>query len=152
MAEILFYHLKGQTAEQVLPGLLQKSLERGWRVVVQGSSEERIEALDAHLWTWRDDSFLPHGTWRDAEAAQHPIILTVHDHNPNGAIVRFLIEGAGMPNDAAAYQRVVVLFNGEDADAVETARAQWSEAKAAGFEVTYWQADDKGGWRRVVSA
>ena len=150
MAEILFYHLKGQTAEQVLPGLLQKSLERGWRVVVQGSSEERIEALDAHLWTWRDDSFLPHGTWRDAEAAQHPIILTVHDHNPNGAIVRFLIEGAGMPNDTAAYQRVVVLFNGEDADAVETARAQWSEAKAAGFEVTYWQADDKGGWRRVV--
>ena len=117
MTEILFYQLKGQTPEQVLPALLQKSLERGWRVVVQGSSEERIEALDAHLWTWRDDSFLPHGTWRDAEAAQQPIVLTLDDHNPNQARVRFLIEGAAMPGDAAAYERVVLLFDGEDPDA-----------------------------------
>jgi DNA polymerase III subunit chi len=148
MTEILFYHLKGQTPEQVLPALLQKSLDRGWHVVVQGVSEERIEALDAHLWTWRDDSFLPHGTWRDAEAAQQPIILTLKEDNPNAAVVRFLIEGATMPTDVRAYQRVVLLFDGEDPDALETARARWSEVKSAGFEVTYWQADEKGIWRR----
>ena len=94
MTEILFYQLKGQTPEQVLPPLLQKSLERGWRVVVQASSDERVEALDAHLWTWRDDAFLPHGTWRDAEAAEQPIVLTVNEENPNGATVRFLVDGA----------------------------------------------------------
>ena len=148
MTEILFYHLKGQTPEQVLPTLLQKSLDRGWRVVVQASSEERVEALDAHLWTWRDDSFLPHGTWRDAEAAQQPIVLTVSDHNPNGATVRFLVDGALMPEDAAAYERVVLLFDGEDPDALDAARARWTEAKSAGFEVTYWQADENGRWRR----
>jgi len=148
MTEILFYQLKGQTPEQVLPALLQKSLERGWRAVVQGCSEERIEALDAHLWTWRDDSFLPHGTWRDAEAPQQPVVLTVNEDNPNGAVVRFLVEGAAMPNDASGYQRIVLLFDGEDPDAVAAARARWSEAKSAGFEVTYWQADEKGGWRR----
>jgi DNA polymerase III subunit chi len=149
MTEILFYHLKGQTPEQVLPALLQKSLDRGWRVVVQASSEERVEALDAHLWTWRDDSFLPHGTWREAEAAQQPILLTVHDHNPNDAAIRFLIEGAVMPADAAAYQRVVLLFDGEDPDAVDAARARWTEAKSAGFDVTYWQADELGRWRQA---
>jgi DNA polymerase III subunit chi len=148
MTEILFYHLKGQTPEQVLPTLLQKSLDRGWRVVVQASSEERVEALDAHLWTWRDDSFLPHGTWRDAEASQQPILLTAGDHNPNGATVRFLVDGALMPANVAAYERVVLLFNGEDPDALDTARTRWTEAKSAGFEVTYWQADEKGGWRR----
>jgi DNA polymerase III subunit chi len=148
MTEILFYHLKGQTPEQVLPALLQKSLERGWRVVVQASSEERIEALDAHLWTWRDDSFLPHGTWREAEATQQPILLTVSDHNPNGATVRFLVDGALMPENVAAYERVVLLFDGEDPDAVDAARARWSEAKSAGFEVTYWQADERGRWER----
>jgi DNA polymerase-3 subunit chi len=148
MTEVLFYHLKGQTPEQVLPTLLQKSLDRGWRVVVQASSEERVEALDAHLWTWRDDSFLPHGTWRDSEASQQPIVLTVSDHNPNGATVRFLVDGALMPGDASAYARVVLLFDGEDPDALDAARARWAEAKSAGFEVTYWQADEKGGWRR----
>jgi DNA polymerase-3 subunit chi len=148
MAEILFYHLKGQTPEQVLPALLQKSLERGWRVVVQASSDERIEALDSHLWTWRDDAFLPHGTWRDAEAAEQPIVLTVNDENPNGAAVRFLVEGANMPADTAAYERVVLLFDGEDPVAVEAARARWKEAKAAGIDATYWQADEQGRWRR----
>jgi DNA polymerase III subunit chi len=150
MTEILFYQLKGQTPEQVLPALLQKSLERGWRVVVQASSEERVEALDAHLWTWRDDSFLPHGTWRDSEAARQPIVLTLNEDNPNGAVVRFLVEGATMPGDVSAYQRVVLLFDGEDPDAVEAARTRWREAKSAGFDVTYWQADDSGGWQRRV--
>lgn len=148
MTEILFYHLKGQTPEQVLPALLQKSLDRGWRVVVQGSSEERIEALDAHLWTWRDDAFLPHGTWREREAAEQPILLTPHEDNPNGASVRFLIEGAAMPADPSAYARIVLLFDGEDPAAVEAARARWSEARAAGFEVTYWQPDANGRWQR----
>ena len=150
MTEILFYHLKGQTPEQVLPALLQKALERGWRVVVQASSPERVEALDAHLWTWRDDAFLPHGTWREAEAAEQPILLTLNDDNPNAAAVRFLIEGATMPGDASTYQRVVLLFDGEDPEALERARTRWTEAKSAGFEVTYWQADDKGAWRRQV--
>jgi len=148
MTEILFYHLKGQTPEQVLPALLQKSLERGWRVVVQASSDERVEALDAHLWTWREDAFLPHGTWRDAEAAAQPIVLTVNDENPNGATVRFLVDGANMSADATGYERIVLLFNGDDPDAVDTARARWTEAKAAGAEVTYWQADERGQWRR----
>ncbi len=148
MTEVLFYHLKGQTPEQVLPTLLQKSLDRGWRVVVQASSEERVEALDAHLWTWRDDSFLPHGTWRDPEVSQQPIVLTASDHNPNGASIRFLVDGATMPQDAAAYERLVLLFDGEDPDARDAARTRWSEAKSAGFEVTYWRADDSGGWRR----
>ena len=148
MTEILFYQLKGQTLEQVLPGLLQRSLDRGWRVVVQASSQERVEALDAHLWTWRDDTFLPHGTWRDSEAAEHPVLLPLNEDNPNGAIVRFLIDGAAMPENASAYQRIVLLFDGEDAEALDAARARWREAKSAGFEVTYWQTDERGGWRR----
>jgi DNA polymerase-3 subunit chi len=148
MTEILFYQMKGQTPEQVLPALLQKSLERGWRVVVQASSDERVEALDAHLWTWRDDAFLPHGTWRDAEAAEQPIVLTVNEENPNGAAVRFLVDGASMAGTTVGYERVVLLFDGDDPEAVETARARWSEAKSAGAEVTYWQFDEHGRWRR----
>jgi DNA polymerase III subunit chi len=148
MTEILFYHLHRQPLERVLPTLIEKSLARGWRVVVQAASEERVEALDAHLWTFRDDSFLPHGTWREAEAREQPILLTVKDDNPNGANVRFLVDGAPVPPDAAAYQRIVLLFDGEDPDAVEAARLRWSEAKSNGFEVTYWQPDEQGRWQR----
>lgn len=146
MTEVLFYHLQRQPIERVLPQLLERSVERGWRAVVQAASDERLDALDAHLWTYRDDSFLPHGTARDAEAAMQPILLTTADDNPNGAAVRFLIDGAPVPPDAASYARIVLLFDGEDEEALAAARQRWGEAKAKGFEVTYWQTDEQGRW------
>ena len=148
MTELLFYHLHRQPIEKVLPALLEKSLERGWRVVVQAATDERIEALDAYLWTYREDGFLPHGTAKESETAAQPVLLTTGDDNPNGANVRFLIDGAAVPSDAASYQRIVLLFDGEDDDAVAVARTRWSEAKAAGFEVTYWQPDENGRWKQ----
>jgi DNA polymerase III subunit chi len=148
MTELLFYHLHRQPIERVLPALIERSIERGWRVIVQSGSEERIEALDAHLWTYRDDSFLAHGTWREAEAAAQPVLLTVNDDNPNQASVRFLIDGAPVPADAERYQRIVLLFDGEDEDAVAAARARWTDATARGFDVTYWQPDEQGRWQR----
>jgi DNA polymerase-3 subunit chi len=148
VTEILFYHLVRQPIERALPALLERSLARGWRVVVQTASQERLEALDAHLWTFRDDSFLPHGTYGEPHAAEQPILLTTGGDNPNGAAARFLLDGAPLPDDVAAYERIVLLFDGEDPDAVDAARARWSAAKQAGHEATYWQPDEQGRWQR----
>lgn len=146
MTAVVFYHLLDKPVERALPELLEKSYERGWRVVVQAASDERVEALDAHLWTYREDNFLPHGTDREAEPGLHPILLTTGEHNPNGATVRFLIDGAPIPADAADYDRIVLLFDGDDEDAVAAAREKWTEAKSRGFEVAYWQLDEQGRW------
>jgi DNA polymerase-3 subunit chi len=148
MTEVLFYHLQNMTVENVLPPLLEKSLERGWRVIVQSTSEERADALDAHLWTYRDDSFLPHATWRVGDAADQPVLLAVTEINPNQANVRFLIDNTVMPADSASYERMVLLFKGDDAEALAQARGAWTDCKSRGFEVTYWQADEQGRWRR----
>ena len=148
MTEVLFYHLQNMSVENVLPPLLEKSLERGWRVVVQSTSQERTEALDAHLWTYRDDSFLPHGTSRGQDAQDQPIVLAVEEGNPNGANVRFLIDNAALPGDCDSYQRMVLVFNGDDTDALAAARAAWTDCKSRGFEVTYWQADERGRWQK----
>jgi DNA polymerase III subunit chi len=148
MTEVLFYHLQDTTLESVLPPLLEKSLERGWRVVVQSTSEERTEALDAYLWTYRDDSFLPHATWRVGDVEDQPIVLVVEESNPNCANVRFLVDNASLPANTNVYDRVVLLFNGEDGEALSAARSAWTDCKAKGFEVTYWQADERGRWQR----
>jgi DNA polymerase III subunit chi len=148
MTEVLFYHLQDMTLENVLPPLLEKSLERGWRVVVQSTSEERTDALDAHLWTYRDDSFLPHATWRATDAAEQPIVLIAEAANPNRANVRFLVDSAALPADSESYDRLVLVFNGEDGDALAAARSAWTDCKGRGFEVTYWQADERGRWQR----
>jgi DNA polymerase-3 subunit chi len=150
MTEVLFYHLQSQPPDRILPGLLEKSLERGWRVAVQAASDERVDALDALLWTYREDSFLPHGTYRDGEAARQPILLTTAEDNPNGATVRFLVDGTALPQDAESYARIVLLFDGDDQDALAAARGYWTQAKDRGFDVTYWQPDEHGRWRAVA--
>lgn len=145
MTEILFYHLTESKLEDALPPLLDKSVERGWRVVVQTAGEERRDMLDTHLWTYRDDSFLPHGTDVADFAEEQPILLTAGDGNPNGATVRFLVDGAEPP-PVGAYERVVFMFDGYDQAQLEGARAHWKALKGEGHVLTYWQQNQDGRW------
>ncbi|GAA4110111.1 DNA polymerase III subunit chi [Aminobacter aganoensis] len=147
MAEVLFYHLTESTLEDALPGLLERSLQRGWKAVVQTGSEERRDALDAHLWSFRDDSFLAHGSDREPHAADQPVVLTTGEANPNAAEIRFLVDGASPP-DIGSYQRAVFLFDGHDAAQLEGAREHWKTMKAGGHAVTYWQQTPDRRWER----
>lgn len=147
MTDVLFYHLEHQPLERVLPALVEKTLERGWRAVVQAGSEERVDAIDTLLWTYREESFLPHGTKRDGDPALQPVFLTTGDDNPNGATVRFLVDGAEA-SELTVYARVVFLFDGRDDGAASQARAQWKIAKQKGCEVTYWQQSPEGRWEK----
>lgn len=146
MTEVLFYHLEQRPLETVLPQLLEKTLERGWRAVIEIGSGERAEALDALLWTYRDDSFLAHGLAGAETDALQPVLLTTANDNPNGAAVRFFVDRA-VPQTAEAYQRIVYLFSGHDPDAVAEARVAW-RALQAGNEVTYWQQEASGKWSK----
>jgi DNA polymerase-3 subunit chi len=148
VTEVLFYHLQRQSLEGVLPQLLEKSLERGWRAVVQVTSEERLSALDDHLWTFADEAFLPHGTDREPHAGDQPVLITLSAENPNNASIRFLAEGAPVPQDLDRYQRMVILFDGTDPHALALARDQWKAVKEAGHDATYWQQDARGRWER----
>jgi DNA polymerase III subunit chi len=152
MTEVLFYHLERAALEDVLPGLLEKTRERGWKALVRAGSDERVGALDGHLWTYRDDSFLPHGRDREQHAAEQPILLTTGSANTNGADVLFLVDGTQAEDWAAAgvadAKRVVVIFDGRDPAALDAAREQWKQAKAASHEVTYWQQAVSGKWEK----
>jgi DNA polymerase-3 subunit chi len=145
--EVFFYHLERHPLERVLPGLIERTLERGWRAVLQAGTSERLAALDTHLWTWREESFLPHGTAKDGPAEHMPVFLTTGEENPNGAAVRFLVDGARLAT-FAGYLRVVIIFDGADGAAVAAAREQWKAASAQGCAVTYWQQNEAGRWEK----
>ncbi|MCH9765746.1 MAG: DNA polymerase III subunit chi [Alphaproteobacteria bacterium] len=149
-SEVLFYQLDRQPLEQVLPSLVEKTLERGWRAVIQSGNARRLEALDNALWTYRDDSFLPHGTKADGDAETQPVYLTTEDDNPNEAGVRFLVDGATI-SGYDGYIRVVHMFDGRDTDAVQQAREAWRAATDAGCTATYWQQGENGGWQKKAS-
>src|SRR3954447_13813507 len=100
--EVWFYHLERTGLEQALPELLEKTLKRGWKAVVRAREAQRVGDLDTWLWTYRDDSFLPHAPDDEPGAARQPILLTTGFENPNGAAALFLVDGAE-PGELSGY-------------------------------------------------
>lgn len=145
MAEVRFYHLEHQTLEDVLPRMLQITLERGSRAVVQAGSDERVESLVNHLWVYEEESFLPHGSKLDGPPHLQPVYLTAADENPNAADVRFFVDGAAV-GDVAGLARAVIIFDGGDDASLNQARADWKRLRAEGHEISYWQQDEQRRW------
>jgi DNA polymerase-3 subunit chi len=148
MTETLFYHLERRSLEDVLPGMVEKSLERGWRAVIRTDSAERSDALDNLLWTYDEQSFLAHAQSGDGEAARQPVLITVEEENPNGANILFCVGGSSPADwnatNLSALARIVLLFDGRDSVALEGARQAWKSARASGHDVTYWKESPSG--------
>lgn len=144
--EVWFYHLERTGLEQALPELLEKTLQRRWKAIVRSSAMARIEHLDGWLWSYRDDSFLPHALSAEPGAERQPVLLTLGEENPNAADALFLVDGAE-PGDLSAYQRCIVLFDGADDEQLRRARAQWTALKAQGLPASYWKQQARG-WEK----
>jgi DNA polymerase-3 subunit chi len=149
--DVWFYHLERSGLDQVLPELLEKTLARGWKALVRSKERARVDHLDGWLWSYRDESFLAHGTDDEPMAERQPILITAAADSrggaPNGAHVLFLIDGAEA-GDISPYQRCILLFDGRDAEALADARRRWSAFKAAGHPVSYWRQGETSGWRQ----
>lgn len=150
MSEVRFYHLTTKMAEQALPELLLKALERGQRAVVRVSDSTEAEHLAEALWVFHPAHFLPHGTARDGNAALQPVWITDRDENPNAADI-LILSGAAAGADLLAppdFTLRCALFDGRDAQALENARARWKACREAGHAVTYWQQGEAGKWEK----
>jgi DNA polymerase-3 subunit chi len=151
VSEIGFYHLKTWSLERALPRLLERALADGHRIVVMAGAEERAAVLDALLWTYNDESFLPHGSARSGNVARQPVWLTALDENPNAATMLVLVDGA-RSDRLGEYRRICDIFDGNDEAAVGAARGRWREAQAAGHTLVYWQQSERGWEQRNAGA
>lgn len=152
MTEVLFYHLTQRPLERASPEILEKCLARGLRVTLRAGSRERVEALNAHYWTYRDDGFLPHGAAGDGRPEGQPVYLTDGAETPNDPQVLMLVDGAEAdPDEIRGFERVVVMFDGHDPEALERARAQWRSVTGAGLNAVYWAQED-GRWIRKAES
>lgn len=147
MTEIGFYHLTRSKLDRALPKLLEKVLESGARAVVRTGSDERVAFLNAALWTYDPASFLPHGSAREGDAEEQPVWLTTEQENPNDAGILVLTDGVDA-GDIGDFARCLEMFDGNDAQSVEAARARWRAYRDAGHALTYWQQNERGGWEK----
>jgi DNA polymerase-3 subunit chi len=140
--EIWFYHLERSTLDQVLPGLLEKTLQRGWRALVRGAAAHRLDDIDEQLWTYRADSFLPHGLASEDHAARQPILLSESGENLNRAQALFIVDESEL-GATEGYERCFIIFDGRNEQALQFARERWRALKAADANLAYWKRWEK---------
>ena len=147
MGAAYFYHLTRRPLEDTLTMLLGKALEAGWRVAVRGPYTGRLGWLDEKLWLGAEEGFLPHGMAGGPFDADQPVLLTTGPA-PNGATCVMSIDGAEVtPEEVSNLDRVCVLFDGNDPDALNVARGQWKALKEAGASAQYWS-EESGRWEK----
>jgi DNA polymerase-3 subunit chi len=142
-AEWWFYHIEHTTLDAAISPLIEKCLERKWRVLVVGR-EETLDRLDRSLWTSREESFVPHGRGR-RDPARQPVLLSTEAAPANGAKVALLLDGSDADPDL--FERCMVVFDGNDEAARAKARQQYKAASDAGGAARYFQQERGGGWK-----
>lgn len=148
MGAAYFYHLTQASVEQTLPTLLDKSRAAGWVIEVRGTDRAAMERLDAALWTGPPEAFLPHGLAGGDHDAEQPILLTAGEAAANAPACVMSVHGAEVTSqEVQAAERVCVLFDGHDGDALARARVQWKTLTNAGCAAQYWS-QDSGRWEK----
>jgi DNA polymerase III subunit chi len=133
-----FYHLTQVPLERALPSIAERVVSGGERLAIVAEDEALLGQLDEALWTYKADSFLPHG-----RAGDQPILLCA----PEAADVAYgniaLVDGVWR-DLALGFTRAFYFFGEGN---VEAARAAWRGlAEQDGVERHYWKQDDAGKW------
>ncbi|SHE45023.1 DNA polymerase III, chi subunit [Ruegeria intermedia] len=152
MGAVYFYHLTRHPLEHTLPVLLDKARQAGWRIAVRGTDPARMDWLDERLWLGPEESFLPHGRAGGPHDARQPILLTTGPEAANDPACLMAVDGAEVAADeVTALQRVCILFDGNDPQALDHARGQWKVLTGAGCAAQYWS-EESGRWEKKAES
>jgi DNA polymerase-3 subunit chi len=145
--QVDFYHLTVTPVERALPGIAVKVVEGGGRLLIVSAEERQRRQIDASLWTWQAESFLPHAQAGTGDDAIQPVLIAEAVTPANQARFVALIDGVWR-EQALAFERAFHFF---DADRIAEARSAWKAlANREGVERRYWKQDENGRWAQAA--
>lgn len=147
MTEIRFYHLQRQTIEEALPKLAELVLKSGNKGLIKVADKNTAKQIDKALWTYSPESFLPHDIEGSKFAAEQALFITSKEENPAQAKMAILVNGQKL-EDLTIFERILYMFEGVQDDIIATAREDYKSFKDLGYDMSYWQQKDEGGWEQ----
>ena len=147
---IQFYHLTSTNLEHTLPNLTQKIFDAGHSVCIKLADKEAVTQADNWLWAHDASSFLPHGVEGSEHANEQPVYITSSpDDIANKANILIVVDGS-VPSNLDGVEKLLDIFNGNDEADLQAARKRWKDYKDADIELTYWQQQQGGGWKKAA--
>ncbi|WP_133511914.1 DNA polymerase III subunit chi [Candidatus Thiosymbion oneisti] len=134
MTRIDFYSLKEPSrGDRFLLAcrLVERIYGTGQRTLIQVPDREQARHLDRLLWTFRQQSFLPHGLVNDSDRALTPILIG-HGEDPgeeNQVLINLSLE---VPAFFERFERLCELID-QDSNVRETGRKRYVYYRDHGY-------------------
>ena len=121
--------------------LTRKARHADFRIVILAQDRSQLARLDAMLWTFSEQDFLPHVMANDVLDAQTPILLTADPRmkSPHHQILINLSDTP--PEHFARFERMFEIVSSDDTDK-SAGRERYSYYKQRGYPLTHFVADN----------
>lgn len=132
MTKIDFYVLPadGRLTECVAVGrIAEKALSRGHRIYVQTRDADHAREIDAGLWTFKAESFVPHHLLEEDEAASVVIGWEIPPAHHDDVFINLTSQ---VPEDFARFQRLAEIVR-PDESSLASSRTSWRFYKDRGY-------------------
>lgn len=113
--------------------LLEKAYQRGHRVFVYCENQKDAEDLDERLWTFKDDSFIPHHLQGEGPEPAPPVQIG-YGPEPRGFNDILLNLSSTIPPYYSRFRRIMEVVAANDA-AKEISRTHYREYRAQHCEL-----------------
>ena len=137
MAEVLFVETSARRMEMRACEIAQENYAQGKRVQIVVVDQEQAERLDDLLWTFKPDSFVPHGLWLgSSDEPEQPVVITSRDEAVKGMDCLVMI-GYSDVDLVRQFSHVFHLVVTDNQERLDNSRRYWTLLKDAGFSLRH---------------
>ena len=134
-AEIVFIVLNSAVKSRIVCDLAEKCYLNNQRVVIYMKSEEDCKEIDSLLWTWKQQSFIPHKCLESLSVSQNePIVLTTSIESVADYDTVLLVDPLPMET-VSQFSTVIEFAEKYDTQGIELSRKRYKLYKDQNFNI-----------------
>ena len=143
MSEIYFYNTSSRDFLRDITLLIERLYLLEHKVIVLCPDNNVSAIVDDYLWSYKDESFLPHSIADQDHSELDSIIISSHQLNLDFYKILIVFKGSSISFDYSNnFEKVYYFFDDNSNDEREIARTLWKEAKKSGTKCKYWQVQE----------
>jgi len=146
LQKAFFYNASHRDVVADITWLTENIFKKNNSIVIFCTDQETAKVVDDFLWSYKEDSFLPHALKKHEEVSLNPILVSTDldegfEHNVLIALNGVLIN----EKDWQRFAKIYYFFDDQDMTEKENARSMWKSFSSLDIDCKYW-INEKNKW------